>query len=69
MASEPTLVMVFRENGMLEVMSGPTDLVVEVRHYDHEFEDNDPRLITDINNRKYWGYLFRADKEVEIADE
>ena len=69
MANEPRLIMVFQENGILEVMSGPLDLVVEVRHYDHGLDDNDPRLITDINNRKYWGYLYRADKELELADE
>jgi hypothetical protein len=69
MANEPRLIMVLQENGILEVMSGPLDLVVEVRHYDHQLEDDDPRLITDINNRKYWGYLYRADKEVELADE
>ncbi len=69
MANEPRLIMVFQENGILEVMSGPLDLVVEVRHYDHELDDDDPRLITDINNRKYWGYLYRADKEVELVDE
>ena len=65
---EKRLVMAFRGK-QLDVLYGPTDLVVEVRNYDHELEEDDSRLLTDINGSTFHAFIFRADKEMEIADE
>jgi len=65
---EKRLVMGFRDK-QFDVISGPTDLVVEIRNYDHHLEDDDPNLLTDINGSTFSAYIYRADKEIEVADE
>jgi len=68
MSSEKRLVMGFRDK-QFGVIAGPTDLVIEIRHYDHNLEDDDPKVLTDINGSTFTAYIYRADKEVEIVDE
>ena len=58
----------FRDK-QFDVIAGPTDLIVEIRNYDHHLEDNDPNLLTDINGSTFSAYIYRADKELEIVDE
>jgi hypothetical protein len=62
------LVMAFREK-QLDILYGPTDLIVEVRDYDHDLPDEDTRVLTDINGSTFRAFIFQADKEVELADE
>jgi len=65
---EKRLVMGFRDK-QFDVISGPTDLVVEIRNYDHHLEDDDLSLLTDINGSTFSAYIYRADKEIEVADD
>jgi len=60
--------MAFREK-QLDILYGPTDLIVEVRDYDHDLPDEDTRVLTDINGSTFRAFIFQADKEVEVADE
>ena len=66
--NEKRLVMGFRDKEF-DVIAGPTDLVIEIRNYDHHLEDDDPLLLTDINGSTFTAYVYRADKELEIVDE
>lgn len=68
MSDAPRLVMGFRD-GQFDVIAGPIDLIVEIRNYDHHLEDDDPKLLTDINGSTFSAYIYRADKELEIVDE
>ena len=65
---EKRLVMGFRDK-QFDVISGPIDLVIEIRNYDHQLEDEDPNLLTDINGSTFSAYIYRADTEMEVADE
>lgn len=65
---EKRLVMGFRDK-QFDVISGPTDLVVEIRNYDHHLEEGDLSLLTDINGSTFSAYIYRADKEIEVADD
>jgi hypothetical protein len=67
-SEEKRLVMGFRDK-QFDIIAGPTDLVVEIRNYDHHEEADDPKVLTDINGSTFTAYIYRADKEVEIADE
>lgn len=67
-SKENRLVMAFREK-QLDILYGPTDLIVEVRDYDHDLPEEDTRVMTDINGSTFRAFIFKADKEVEIADE
>jgi hypothetical protein len=67
-SEEKRLVMAFREK-QLDILYGPTDLVVEVRDYDHDLPEEDTRVLTDINGSTFRAFIFKSDKEVEIADE
>jgi hypothetical protein len=62
------LVMAFREK-QLDILYGPTDLVVEVRDYDHDLPLKDTRVMTDISGSTFRAFIFRADKEMEIVSE
>ena len=68
MSEKKRLVMAFREK-QLDILYGPTDLIVEVRDYDHDLPDEDTRVLTDINGSTFRAFIFQADKEVEVADE
>ena len=68
MSEKKRLVMAFREK-QLDILYGPTDLIVEVRDYDHDLPDEDTRVLTDINGTTFRAFIFQADKEVELADE
>ena len=68
MSEKKRLVMAFREK-QLDILYGPTDLIVEVRDYDHDLPDDDTRVLTDINGTTFRAFIFQADKEVELADE
>ena len=68
MSDKKRLVMAFREK-QLDILYGPTDLIVEVRDYDHDLPDEDTRVLTDINGSTFRAFIFQADKEVELADE
>jgi hypothetical protein len=67
-SEEKRLVMAFRGQ-QLDILYGPTDLVVEVRDYDHNLPAEDTRVLTDINGSTFRAFIFKADKEVEVADE
>jgi len=68
MSDEKRLVMAFRGQ-QLDILYGPTDLVVEVRDYDHDLPEDDTRVLKDINGSTFRAFIFKADKEVEVADE
>jgi hypothetical protein len=68
MNDAPRLVMGFRDK-QFDIIAGPTDLIVEIRNYDHNLDEDDPLLLTDINGSTFSAYIYRADKELEIADE
>ena len=65
---EKRLVMGFRDN-QFDIIAGPIDLVVEIRNYDHHEEADDPKLLTDINGSTFTAYIYRADQEIEVANE
>jgi hypothetical protein len=67
-SDQPRLVMGFRDN-QFDIIAGPTDLVIEIRNYDHHEEPDDPKLLTDINGSTFTAYIYRADKEVETVDD
>ena len=67
MAQEPRVIMAFRDQ-QFDVLYGPSDLVVEVRNYDHNLPAESTELLTDINGLTFQAWIFRADKEFEVIE-